>query len=71
MSKERELEYSTVSQLRKLIWFTTEYGIPFSAWEGKNAKTAVKNYKATLKKLKKVKTEVEAKKSTNRIHTNI
>jgi hypothetical protein len=63
LSKERELEYSTVSQLRKLIWFTTEYGIPFSAWEGKNAKTAVKNYKATLKKLKKVKTEVEAKKA--------
>ena len=63
LSKERELEYSSVSQLRKQIWFTTEYGIPFSAWEGKNAKTAVKNYKATLKKLKKVKTEGEAKKA--------
>jgi hypothetical protein len=61
LSKERELEYSSVSQLRKLIWFTTEYGMPFSAWEGKNAKIAIKNYKLTLKKLKKVKTEDEAK----------
>ena len=61
IKKERELNYSTVSQLRKLIWFSTEYGIPFAAWEGKNAKTAVKNYKATLKKIKKAKTEKEAK----------
>ncbi|MEW7278987.1 hypothetical protein ABW636_10365 [Aquimarina sp. 2201CG1-2-11] len=61
LTKERELDYSTVSQLRKSIWFTTEYGIPFSAWKGKNAKSAIKNYKATLKKLKKVKTEKEAK----------
>ncbi len=57
----RKLEYSSVSQLRKSIWFITEYGIPFSAWEGKSAKTAIKSYKATLKKLKKVKTEKEAK----------
>ena len=61
LSKERKLEYATVAQLRKLIWFTTEYGMPFSAWNGKNAKIAVKNYKATLKKLKKTKTEEEAK----------
>lgn len=61
LTKERELTYSTVSQLRKSIWFTTEYGIPFSAWEGENAKTAIKKYKATSKKLKKVKTEKEAK----------
>ena len=61
LAKERELQYSNVSQLRKPIWFITEYGIPFSAWQGKNAKTAIKNYKSTLKKLKKVKTEKQAK----------
>jgi len=61
LGKERDLEYSSVSQLRKLIWFTTEYGIPFDAWTGKNAKIAIRTYKATVKKLKKVKTESEAK----------
>lgn len=62
LAREREMEYSSVSQLRSLIWFTTEYGIPFSAWEGKNAKIAIKNYKTALKELKKVKTEAEARK---------
>ncbi|OJJ16317.1 hypothetical protein BKI52_34055 [marine bacterium AO1-C] len=61
LGKERTLEYSSVSQLRKSIWFTTEYGIPFDAWTGKNAKIALKTYKATLKKLKKIKTEQEVK----------
>lgn len=62
LAKERELEYSSVSQLRKKIWFTTEYGIPFSAWEGKEAKLAIKTYKTVLKKLKKAKTESDIKK---------
>ena len=61
LRKERELNYSTVSQLRKLIWFTTEYGIPFSGWTGKNAKIAVRSYKASVKKLKKAKEEQEVK----------
>lgn len=61
LAKERELEYSSVSQLRKKIWFTTEYGIPFSGWSGKEEKSAVRAYKATLKKLKKTKTEDETK----------
>lgn len=61
LAKERELDYSSVSQLRKTIWFTTEYGIPFSAWDGKNAKVAIKSYKSTLKNLKKAKSEKEAK----------
>lgn len=61
LAKERNLEYSSVSQLRKKIWFTTEYGIPFSAWTGKTAKLAVKTYKAAVKKLRKAKTESEIK----------
>ncbi|WP_372370505.1 hypothetical protein [Candidatus Uabimicrobium sp. HlEnr_7] len=61
--KEREfMKYSSVSQLRDSIWFTTEYGIPFCGWKGKNAKTAIKSYKATVKKLKKAKTQKEIKK---------
>jgi len=54
---------STVSQLRKAIWFTTEYGIPFSDWEEKNAKVATKAYKACLKEIKKSKTEDEVQKA--------
>lgn len=61
LAKERELEYSSVSQLRKRIWFTTEYGIPFSGWIGREAKLAVKLYKSTVKKLNKAKTEQEVK----------
>ncbi|UII27512.1 leucine-rich repeat domain-containing protein [Fulvivirga maritima] len=61
LSKEREMQYSSVSQLRKQIWFTTEYGIPFTAWEGKNAKLAVKVYKSTVKKLGKAKVVEEVK----------
>ncbi|MEM7184915.1 MAG: hypothetical protein AAF518_28735 [Spirochaetota bacterium] len=61
LARERQLEYSSVSQLRKTIWFTTEYGIPFFAWTGKQAKLAVKIYKATVKKLQKAKTETEIK----------
>ncbi|ERJ58250.1 hypothetical protein [Sphingobacterium paucimobilis] len=59
--KEREMEYSSVSKLRKKIWFTTEYGIPFTNWEGKNAKIATKAYKSALKAIGKAKTEAEVK----------
>lgn len=57
MSKEREFSCSSVSKLRKSIWFATEYGIPFSAWESKRAKAATRAYKACLKEVKKGETE--------------
>ena len=63
LAKIKELEHSSVSQLRKKIWFTTEYGIPFSAWEGKSEKTATKAYKTCLKETKKAKTENEVRKA--------
>jgi len=64
LMKTKQLEdFSTVSRLRKTIWFTTEYGIPFSDWEGKNAKIATSAYKACLKEIKKSKTEDEVQKA--------
>jgi len=63
LAKAKELEHSSVSQLRKKIWFTTEYGIPFSAWEGKSEKIATKAYKTCLKEIKKAKTEKEVRKA--------
>ena len=62
LARTKELEHSSVSQLRKKIWFTTEYDIPFSAWEGKSEKIATKAYKTCLKEIKKAKTENEAHK---------
>lgn len=59
--KVRELDYSSVSKLRKKIWFTTEYEIPFSNWEKKNEKIAVKAYKVCLKEVQKSDTEPEVK----------
>ncbi|CAA6809267.1 MAG: Unknown protein [uncultured Aureispira sp.] len=61
LAKERKVEYSSVTQLRTLIWFTTEYGMPFSAWTGKKARLAVKNYKAAVKRLKKASSKKEIK----------
>jgi hypothetical protein len=61
LAAARDLDYSTVSKLRKAIWFVTEYGLPFSAWDEKNAKAAVKAYKAALKEIKKAKTRDEAR----------
>ena len=46
-------KHRSVSQLRKAIWFATEYGMPFSAWEKRNEKHAVKSFKAALKQIKK------------------
>lgn len=45
---------SHFGQLKKASWFITEYQMPFSVWEGKNAKTAVKLYKNAVKALKKL-----------------
>lgn len=60
LKKEREMNYSSVSQLRKPIWYTTEYGIPFSNW-GKNEKKAVNIYKKTVKLLNKAENKAEIK----------
>jgi len=57
----KELEYYSVSKLRSSVWFTTEYGIPFTNWESKNAKIATKAYKIALQKIAKCKTENEVK----------
>lgn len=57
--KEEKLEYFSVTKLRKPIWFTTEYGIPFAGWEDKKANIATKAYKACLNQMKKAKTEGE------------
>lgn len=60
MKKERQMtEYSGVSQLRKRVWFETEYGIPFSEWEEKIAKKATRAYKSCFKQIKKSQTEEE------------
>lgn len=59
LAKQKELEYSSVSQLRKKIWFKNEYGMPFSSWENKTAKIAIKAYKEAVKEIKKSKTENE------------
>ena len=61
LSKEKELDYSSVSQLRNSIWFITEYGIPFSNWETKNARIATKAYKIALKEINKAKTLEEVR----------
>lgn len=61
LAKEKDLDYSSVSKLRSSIWFTTEYGIPFTNWESKNAKIATKAYKTTGKEISKAKTENEVK----------
>lgn len=63
LAKTKELGHLSVSQLRKKIWFTTEYGIPFSAWDGKSAKIATKAYKTCLKEIRKSKAKSEVRKA--------
>lgn len=59
--KEKQMAYSSVSKLRKKVWFKTEYGIPFTNWDSKNAKTATKAYKTALKEISKAKSEQQVK----------
>lgn len=59
LKKEKIRGYSSVTKLRKRIWFDTEYGIPFSDWEEKNAAKATKAYKSCYNKIKKSETEEE------------
>lgn len=63
MKSGRELEYSSVSKLRSMVWFMTEYGIPFANWESKNAKIATKAYKAAVQEIAQAKTVVEVERS--------
>jgi len=63
LSSTKALDYSNVSKLRKAIWFMTEYGMPFSGWEDKSEKMAIKAYKTCLKDIKKLKTESEVQKA--------
>lgn len=59
LKKEKTMGYSSVTKLRKPIWFDTEYGIPFSDWEEKAAKSATRAYKSCFNKIKKSETEDE------------
>lgn len=61
LAKTREFEYAVVAQLRKKAWFESEFNIPFTNWEGKNGKAAIRAYKTALKAIKKVSCEREAR----------
>lgn len=61
LMKKGKLESARVTQLRKAIWFTTEYAMPFSNWSGKNAQVAIREYKNAVKKLKKAEDENSVK----------
>jgi len=54
LAKTREFSYAAIAQLRKKTWFESEFNIPFTNWEGKNGKTA-------LKVIKKASCEREAR----------
>ena len=53
------MDFVSVTKLRNQIWFATEYGIPFSEWEEKNAKKATRAYKSCFNKIKQSDTEDE------------
>lgn len=57
LTKQKDIEYVSVSKLQKPIWFTTNYNLPFRAWEVSNEKAATKAYKSCLTQIKKAKTE--------------
>lgn len=63
LKKTRKLEFSAVSKLRDASWFETSYGIPFSKWESKNEKKAIRIYNSCLKKVKEAKIENDIKKA--------
>ena len=58
---EKTFKYASVTNLKKLEWFITEFSIPFSSWQSKNSKVAVKGYKEALKAIKKGKTKDDIK----------
>lgn len=61
LTKTREFRYAAVAQLRKKAWFESEFNIPFTNWEGKNGKAAIRAYKTALKAIKKASCEREAR----------
>lgn len=63
IKKEKTMGYSSITKLRKPIWFVTEYGIPFSTWEDKNAKKATTAYKNCFHKIMKSQSEDEVRES--------
>lgn len=46
-------DYAAVAQLRKPEWWQREYGRPFAAWSGRNAKAANAAYDAALQALER------------------
>lgn len=63
LKKARTMGFCSVTRLRERNWFDSEYGIPFSAWEEKNAKRAVKAYKKCVTGIKKSETEDEVRRA--------
>lgn len=61
LTKTQEFRYAAVAQLRKKAWFESEFNIPFTNWEGKNGKAAMRAYKTALKAIKKASCEREAR----------
>ena len=61
LKKAKKFKFVSVSQLRNHLWFETEYGIPFSNWEGTNKKTAMRAYKSCLNKVKTASNEMDVK----------
>lgn len=59
LQSEKEFDYVNVSKLKSKLWFETEYGLPFSGWEPKSEKLAVKAFKAALKHVSKAKSVEE------------
>ncbi|MBL8743213.1 MAG: leucine-rich repeat domain-containing protein, partial [Myxococcales bacterium] len=45
-SAGREWSHASATQLRRPEWFTTEYGLPFSSWPKRLAKSAVRAYRS-------------------------
>jgi hypothetical protein len=43
---DRQWRHSSITQLRRPGWFATEYGLPFSGWPARTAKTATAAYRA-------------------------
>ena len=47
----RKWAVASVTQLRRPEWFTAEYGLPFSAWPKRDAKTAISAYLSAQKSI--------------------
>lgn len=63
LKKIKSFEFSSVTNLRDKLWFQTNYGIPFSEWNGLNERKATRAYKICLDKVKKSNTKEDLKKA--------